>query len=100
MINHVVLFKLKKYELLSQKQDVIGSIEEALLSLQDKITELKYIEVGINYELEAKSYDLCLISHFENTEDLDAYRVHPEHLKVVELIGLHAVERAAVDFEF
>jgi hypothetical protein len=100
MINHVVLFKLKKYESLSQKQDVIGSIEEALLSLQDKITELKHIEVGVNYELEAKSYDLCLISHFENTEELDAYRVHPEHLKVVELIGLHAVERAAVDFEF
>ena len=86
MINHVVLFKLKKYESLSQKQDVIGSIEEALLSLQDKITELKYIEVGVNYELEAKSYDLCLISHFENTEELDAYRVHPEHLKVAELI--------------
>ena len=100
MINHVVLFKLKKYESLGQKQDVIGSIEEALLSLQDKITELKYIEVGINYELESKSYDLCLISHFENAEELDLYRVHPEHLKVAELIGLHAVERAAVDFEF
>ena len=100
MINHVVLFKLKKYESLSQKQDVIGSIEEALLRLKDKISELKYIEVGINYELEAKSYDLCLISHFENIEELDAYRVHPEHLKVVELIGLHAVDRGAVDFEF
>ena len=100
MINHVVLFKLKKYESLGQKQDVIGSIEEALLCLKDKISELKYIEVGINYELEAKSYDLCLISHFENIEELDAYRVHPEHLKVVELIGLHAVDRGAVDFEF
>ncbi len=100
MINHVVLFKLKKYESQSQKQDVIATIEDALLSLKVKIAELKYIEVGVNYELAAKSYDICLISHFENTDELDVYRVHPEHLKVAELIGEHAVERAAVDFEF
>ncbi len=100
MINHVVLFKLKKYNSESEKQDVICSIEDALLSLKDKIAELKYIEVGVNYELSAKSYDICLISHFENIEQLDAYRVHPEHVKVAELIGQHAVERAAVDFEF
>jgi len=100
MINHVVLFKLKNYESQSRKQDVIGSIEEALLGLKDKITELKHIEVGVNYELDAKSYDICLISHFESAEQLDAYRIHPEHLEVTKLIGQHAVERAAVDFEF
>ncbi len=100
MINHIVLFKLKKYNSESEKQDVITSIEDALLSLKDKITELKHIEVGVNYELAAKSYDICLISHFENIQQLDAYRIHPEHLKVAELIGQHAIERAAVDFEF
>ena len=100
MINHVVLFKLKKYDSESQKQDVISSIEDALLSLSDKIDELKYIEVGVNYELASKSYDICLISHFETVEQLDVYRIHPEHLIVAELIGQHAVERAAVDFEF
>jgi hypothetical protein len=100
MINHVVLFKLKKYESESEKQNVIASIEDALLSLSDKIKELKYIEVGVNYELAAKSYDICLISHFETIDALDAYRVHPEHVKVAELIGQHAVDRAAVDFEF
>lgn len=100
MINHVVLFKLKKYESDSEKQNVIASIEEALLGLKGKIAELKYIEVGVNYELAAKSYDVCLISHFESVDDLDAYRVHPDHVKVAELIGQHAIERAAVDFEF
>ena len=100
MINHVVLFKLKKYDTESEKQNVIGSIEDALLSLKGKINELKHIEVGVNYELASKSYDICLVSHFETVEGLDAYRIHPEHLKVGELIGLHVVERAAVDFEF
>ncbi len=100
MINHVVLFKLKKYNSESEKQDVIGSIEDALLDLSDKISELKYIEVGVNYELTSKSYDICLITHFETVDELDAYRVHPDHLKVGELIQQHVVERAAVDFEF
>ncbi len=100
MINHVVLFRLKKYDSESEKQNIIGSIEDALLSLSGKIKELKYIEVGVNYELKAKSYDICLISHFDTVEQLDIYRIHPEHLKVAELIGQHVVERAAVDFEF
>ena len=100
MINHVVLFKLKNYTSEREKQDIIGSIEDGLLGLKEKINELKHIEVGVNYELAAQSYDICLMSHFENIQQLDAYRAHPEHLKIAELIGQHAVERAAVDFEF
>ena len=100
MINHVVLFKLKNYDSESQKQIEISKIEEALLGLSGKIEELKYIEVGVNYDLAAKSFDICLITHFESLDQLEAYRIHPEHLKVAELIGQHAVERAAVDFEF
>lgn len=100
MINHVVLFKLKKYNSESEKQTEISNIEEALLGLLGKIDELKYIEVGVNYDLNTKSHDICLITHFESVDQLDGYRVHPEHLKVAELIGRHAVERAVVDFEF
>jgi len=100
MINHVVLFKLKKYDSEREKQTIISRIEEDLLSLSGKIAELKYIEVGVNYDLDAKSHDICLISHFDSLDHLEAYRIHPEHLKVAALIGQHAIERAAVDFEF
>ena len=85
MINHVVLFKLNNYSK-QEKQAVIAELKAALEGLKEKIEELKYIEVGVNYELEAKSYDLVLISHFESLEALDRYRVHPEHLKVVKRI--------------
>jgi hypothetical protein len=100
MIHHVVLFKLKNYNSEAEKQDTIASIEDALLALSNKIRELKYIEVGINYEITSKSFDICLITHFESVHDLDAYRVHPDHLKVTELLQQHVVERAAVDYEF
>jgi len=100
MINHVVLFKLKTYSSDTEKQNVISSIEDSLLSLKETVEELKYIEVGINYELTSKSYDICLITHFETVDSLNSYKIHPDHVKVAELIGQHAVERAAVDFEF
>ena len=99
MINHVVLFKLKDYPI-EEKKNVLTEVKAALEGLKDKIKEVKYIEVGLNYEVEAKSYDICLISHFESIADLDVYRVHPEHMKVVELVGKVAETRAAVDFEF
>ncbi len=99
MINHVVLFKLKDYPE-KEKVVIIAELKEKLLALKGKIAELKHIEVGENYEINAKSYDLALLTHFENIEDLDVYRVHPEHLKVVERISATTVARAAVDFKF
>jgi len=58
MINHVVLFKLKKYASESEKQNMISVIEDALLSLSGKIAELKHVEVGVNYELVVKYLQL------------------------------------------
>ena len=99
MINHIVLFKLKDYPA-SEKETILEEVKSLLQGLKAKIPEVKYIEVGLNYEVNAKSNDIALISHFENVEDLDKYRVHPEHLKVVARIGEVTVSRAAVDFEF
>lgn len=99
MINHIVLFKLKDYPK-EDKAKIIEELKTLLEGLKEKIDEVKYLEVGTNYELEAKSYDIALVSHFESLDDLDAYRVHPEHLKVVERIKETTLERAAVDYRF
>ena len=99
MINHVVLFKLKEFAA-EEKQAILNELKAMLEGLKESIPELKYIEVGLNYELDAKSHDLALISHFETIAGLDVYRVHPEHLKVVKRMGEVAETRAAVDFEF
>lgn len=100
MINHVVLFKLKEFDNESEKSDIRDQIKISLLALKDKIKELKYIEVGNNYQLNAASFDVCLITHFDSIEDLKVYAAHPEHLKVVALVRENAVERAVVDFEY
>jgi len=99
MINHIVLFKLQESQI-NEKENILFEVKSLLESLKDKIPEVKFLEVGMNYEVDAKSYDIVLLSHFNSIDDLDKYRVHPEHLKVVARIGEITVSRAAVDFQF
>lgn len=99
MINHVVLFKLKDYSA-ADKPLLIKEMKSLLEGLKGKIKELKFIEVGVNYELNNKSFDIALITHFNSIQDLDKYRVHPEHQKVLARFSELRLDRAAVDFEF
>ncbi|GET27971.1 Dabb family protein [Prolixibacter sp. SD074] len=100
MINHTVLFKFKDFDSPSAKKVAIEKLTAALLNLKNEISELKHIEVNPHYTLDAPSFDMCLITHFENIAGLDVYRVHPEHLKVIGLVEELTTERAAVDFNF
>lgn len=99
MINHVVLFKLKEFPQ-TEKQEVREEIKSLLEGLKAQINELKYIEVGLNIDVNTQAYDICLITHFENMEALEVYRTHPDHLKVVEYIQATTASRAAVDYLF
>lgn len=99
MINHIVLFKLKDYPE-DEKVQILNELKESLEGLQEKITEVKFIEVGINHEINSDNYDLSLTTYFEKLDDLEAYRVHPEHQKVVERIKETTVNRAAIDYFF
>lgn len=99
MINHVVLFKLKNYSTPDEKRQALDTFRSKLLALKDSITELQSIEVGLHHALDTETYDLCLITRFNTMAGLEIYRDHPEHLKVVEFVKEHAVQRAVVDYE-
>jgi hypothetical protein len=100
MIKHVVLFKMKEYPTLQLKKEAVETFKSKLMALEGIIPELKFIEVGLNHTLEAASFDVCLITHFENLDDLKIYAVHPEHLKVGDFVKENVIDRAAVDFPF
>ena len=69
MINHVVLFQLKEYAP-GEKEAVRNELKVLLESLKEKISEVCYLEVGANYQLDTAGYDLVLITHFESIESL------------------------------
>ena len=98
MFNHIVLFKLKYFQNDQLKAEAREKIFVALQGLKEKISELKYLEVGCNFELNGSSFDISLITRFDAQEDFLTYRDHPEHLKVVSLVRENTVDRAVVDY--
>ncbi|MBB6631487.1 Dabb family protein [Clostridium algidicarnis] len=78
MFTHIVLFKLKN----ATKENM----EEAnliLSSMEGKIEELKYLEVGVDIIRSERSYDIALITRFNSKEDMDKYQVSEYHVNHV-----------------
>lgn len=98
MFNHLVHFKLKEFQDDQLKSDIRDQIKNALLDLKGKIPELKVLEVGTNFELNAASFDIGLITRFDSYEGFLVYRDHPEHQKVVALVRANTVDRSVVDY--
>ena len=89
------MFKFKQ----ENKASNLKIVEEKLNELVSKIDELKSIEVGIDFNQSERAFDLSLYSTFDSKEDLQAYAVHQEHLKVVSLIKEVTSESKVVDYE-
>jgi hypothetical protein len=94
MIVHIVMFKFKN----ENKEPNIKEVVKRLNSLVELIPSLKSMEVGVNFTLSDRAFDLSLYSTFDTKEDLGAYAIHPEHLKVVELIKSVTLESKVVDY--
>lgn len=94
MITHIVFFKLK-----DRSRENVEKAKQVLLSLEGKIPVLRHIEVGVDVLHSERSYDLALVTKFDSLEDLQAYQVHPEHVKVGEYIATVREAAASVDYE-
>jgi len=95
MVVHIVMFKFRD----ENKESNIKDVAEKLNALSELIIQLKVMEVGVNFTDSERAFDLSLYSTFETKEDLAAYAIHPEHIKVVELIKSVALESKVVDYE-
>ncbi|MCD6259151.1 MAG: Dabb family protein [Helicobacteraceae bacterium] len=94
MIVHIVMFQFKE----ENKERNIAMVKERLEALVDLIPELEKMEVGVNFNDSERAFDLSIYSTFTSQEDLDAYAVHPEHMKVVALIKELTETSKVVDY--
>ena len=98
MIKHIVLFRFKDFAEGADKADNIKSLKSRLEALEDIIDEIKFFEVGINFDNSDAAYDLALCSEFESKEDLYSYQKHPEHAKVVDFVKKVCENRVVADY--
>ena len=94
MVVHIVMFKFCDED----KEANIAEVTSRLNALVALIPELKKMEVGHNFTDSPRAFDLSLYSTFESKEDLAAYAIHLEHVKVVELIKSVTLESKVVDY--
>jgi hypothetical protein len=95
MITHVVLFKFKAEATTADIQQIV----EGLDGLPQRIDEIREFRFGHDVIRSERSYDLGLVSSFDDLDALQRYQVHPEHQKVVALVKAFTSSVVAVDFE-
>jgi len=95
MIVHIVMFKFKEE---NKKANIIQA-KQMLENLMGAVPSLRSMDVGINFASEERAMDLSIITSFESKESLEAYAVHPEHLKVVDFIKQVVEYSKVVDYE-
>ena len=94
MLTHIVVWKYRT----NTEQSVREEHVRLLSSLATIIPEAQSLSVGFDTLHLARSYDTGLVATFADRAALDAYTVHPEHVKVAEFgrsISEHVV---SVDF--
>ncbi len=96
MITHIVFFNVKTD---LDKSNIVAELKAKLLALNKSVPSLKHLEFGVDFSQSELAYDCALYSTFNTKADLDAYQVHPEHVKVKEYIGQVCANRVVVDYE-
>jgi hypothetical protein len=91
MVKHIVIWKMKDDVTAEQKQEMKIRLE----ALCGRISELRKIEVGIDFE----SGTMSLYSEFDTAEDLMAYQLHPDHQAVVGFVKPLVAARSVCDYE-
>lgn len=94
MYTHIVFFKLNEVN-----NENIEFVKSTLLSMEGKISELRYLEVGIDDIRSERSYDIALITKFDNKEDYLSYDVNEYHVeKVKKVIKSYIESSKTVDY--
>lgn len=98
MITHIVFFKLKDSANGSSAHENALELVAKLRGLKETIPCLEELEAATDISRTGASFDVALLTRFQNAEDLETYRVHPTHVKVVEFVQEVCSERAVVDY--
>ena len=95
MLRHIVMFKFTDRQ---SAEEVSARLKIILEALPKHISELKGMEVGLNINTSPSAFDIVLTADLEDEDGLNAYRVHPEHKKVLDYLEGKIEKSAVVDY--
>ena len=97
MIRHSIMWRITdEYEGMT-KEEIMNKLEELFSYLKKTIPEIRSMTLERDVLHTERSYDLIYITEFDSLEDLETYRVHPEHVKVAQFVGAVRTAQAVTD---
>ena len=94
MLVHIVMFQFKE----ENNEANLERVKEMLEALPSQIDTLRSMEVGIDISRSERSFDLVLVSTFDDQEGLNAYAPHSAHQAVVSVIKEVTTLSKVVDY--
>ena len=95
MLTHLVVWKYRADVPPATREDHV----ERLRSLRSIVSGIENLSVGFDTLHLPRSFDTGLVGVFRDRAALDAYTVHPDHVKVAEFGRSISDIVASVDFE-
>lgn len=93
MIRHIVMFKIK-----DEFKDEIPQLVKNFQGMKGRIEGMLELEAGADILHSERSYDLALVTLFEDRAAFDAYQTHPVHQPVRK--RMHEVRESSVACDF
>jgi hypothetical protein len=95
MLTHLVIWRYRT----DVEQEVREEHVRLLRRLSTIIKEVESLDVGFDVLGLPRSFDTGLVATFKNRAGLDAYTLHPEHIKVAAFGNAISEHVASVDFD-
>ncbi len=95
MLTHIVVWKYREDVPQDTREDHVARLR----SLRSIVPEIESLSVGFDTLHLPRSFDTGLVAIFHDRAALDAYTIHPEHVKVAEFGRSLSDMVASVDFE-
>jgi hypothetical protein len=95
MLTHIVIWKYRS----DVEQEVREEHVRLLRNLVSAIKEIESLAVGFDVLNLPRSYHTGLVATFRDRAGLDAYTVHPEHIKAAVFGKAISEHVASVDFD-
>jgi hypothetical protein len=95
MLTHIVIWKYRSDVEQFAREEHVRLLDE----LRSTVPEVRSLTVGFDMLHLARSYHTGLVAVFDDRAGLDAYTVHPDHVRVAEFGRQISEHVASVDFE-
>jgi len=96
MLRHIILFKFKPTTTGGERAELKAMLE----ALPEQIDVIREFQVGYDIVQAGRSYDMGLVSVYDDRDALSVYATHPAHLPVVSRASELCESVVACDFLF